>query len=1312
MTDMSSSLSKLTSGLRINSASDDPAGLILSSKLDTRSKSLQAAISNTQWGATFSQMAMDGYNDVLAKLNQAKTIAQSASNTSYTADQRTASQADMDNLWGDIESIKYGTSLDTFDVFGDSTIGAVQSTVTTTSTVTTPATPGGPMSISGARDYVILSANVDQSSIDVRDASGNVVAYTLDTVDMAEGYIKVDFAGTTGASVYFTNPVSDASHSFSIDEVTSGTSAPPPATYTAIYDANDLKNISSDLTANYILANDIDLSGEVGWTSLGSFEGIFEGNGFTLSGLSSTDESLFTSVVGGAVQNLSIDDFHITDAGSTIGIIANSINSSTIDNVAVTNSSISSSLSTFQMVGGFVGIASLSTISNSSFEGSITGTDGGVVIAGLAAGTDDTVISNSYADATINISGGASSLANYVGGIVGFSSNTAGTLISDSYSAGTITINADESRNVGGLLGATQGTNAILDSSSSMDIDITDTYVGNNIQYVGGLVGYNGVDSTIDGSSATGNIDIQSVDNVENIGGFVGRTSESIAHSYSQGTITISSDELVQYVGGFAGDIIGSASIAESFSESDINIAESINDTVSHIGGFVGCTASSGTIDDSHATGTLTLAEGVYVGGFIGEIADTTDSASITSSYYEGTINIYGSISNIALVGGFLGSSLYGSIVNSYANTIMNIGDAATANIARIGGFAGEGIGVDISNSASYGTMNINHDALDIGGFVGRADNGFNNSVYSSDLAQMTINLTGALGYQSVGGFVGSNGAFSITDSMSDSTINLTGGADMDQVGGFAGIHTGATLQNVSATGSISSNATTATEVGGFVGNSTSDISQAYSSTDLSFTGGLQDVGGFVGYIEDSVIDQAESHGNIQSGALSVADNVGGFAGYVSSDSSLVVSNSYTTSAIELWRDANNTGGFVGFLDDAPNASLIENTYTLSTIYVDGTSTAQGDFIGDRKGTTNVASSYTDDGYINFVGGGGASGIMDRDFVGGLGIVPGWDTGIWDMTANAYPTLQNVIATPTSFTIGTQGSSTSAMALPTAGATMSSVWNSAGAPETTTTNTYTGYGSLYNASFTFAGGIQEGEELFGDTSTMLIDNVVVKDGATTLVQGVDYDWYIRDNSSKYSIEMLTGNYYGTDLDVSYDVINSTVDPWTITTATPDVITDTVSVTQSGIAEYDTTENINIHAGVTGDAIHTRTLESFELDLNELHFNISDVANAEYTVTTINDAIDYIEAQKLRAETSVNIYDNLVTHLQDDRTTIKTGLSSIRDANEAEEALNYVTAELRYNSALDLINNAFSNQSDSDIVSKLLNSTTQSYTSLF
>ena len=104
-----------------------------------------------------------------------------------------------------------------------------------------------------------------------------------------------------------------------------GRAAPesPPEGWTGIYDRSDLESIPLAPDGQYILMNDIDLTG-LDWPGLCSedlpFSGILDGNnhsvyGMTVSNANSIACGLFNYICGGTVKNLSV-------SGSSQGTIA------------------------------------------------------------------------------------------------------------------------------------------------------------------------------------------------------------------------------------------------------------------------------------------------------------------------------------------------------------------------------------------------------------------------------------------------------------------------------------------------------------------------------------------------------------------------------------------------------------------------------------------------------------------------------------------------------------------------------------------------------------------------------------------------------------------------------------------------------------------------------------------------------------------------------------------------------------------------------------------------------------------------------
>jgi len=114
---MSKSLEKLSSGLRINRAGDDAAGLVVSENLRSQVGGIKQAVRNAQDGISVVQTAEGALNEVHAMLQRMRDLAVQASNTGSNGTTAiAAAQAEVNQLVsaiGDIASrTKFnGTSL-------------------------------------------------------------------------------------------------------------------------------------------------------------------------------------------------------------------------------------------------------------------------------------------------------------------------------------------------------------------------------------------------------------------------------------------------------------------------------------------------------------------------------------------------------------------------------------------------------------------------------------------------------------------------------------------------------------------------------------------------------------------------------------------------------------------------------------------------------------------------------------------------------------------------------------------------------------------------------------------------------------------------------------------------------------------------------------------------------------------------------------------------------------------------------------------------------------------------------------------------
>lgn len=107
------SLEKLSSGLRINRAGDDAAGLAISEKMRGQIRGLDMAAKNAQDGISLIQTAEGALNETHAILQRMRELAVQATSDSNTEADRQELQKEMDQLIGEIDRIANTTEFNT-----------------------------------------------------------------------------------------------------------------------------------------------------------------------------------------------------------------------------------------------------------------------------------------------------------------------------------------------------------------------------------------------------------------------------------------------------------------------------------------------------------------------------------------------------------------------------------------------------------------------------------------------------------------------------------------------------------------------------------------------------------------------------------------------------------------------------------------------------------------------------------------------------------------------------------------------------------------------------------------------------------------------------------------------------------------------------------------------------------------------------------------------------------------------------------------------------------------------------------------------
>ena len=104
-TGLAQSVERLSSGLRVNSAKDDAAGLAISMKLTSQVRSLNQAIRNAQDGISVVQTAEGGMNEIHNILTRMRELAQQASTGTLASGDRTALNNEFSDLKSEITRI-------------------------------------------------------------------------------------------------------------------------------------------------------------------------------------------------------------------------------------------------------------------------------------------------------------------------------------------------------------------------------------------------------------------------------------------------------------------------------------------------------------------------------------------------------------------------------------------------------------------------------------------------------------------------------------------------------------------------------------------------------------------------------------------------------------------------------------------------------------------------------------------------------------------------------------------------------------------------------------------------------------------------------------------------------------------------------------------------------------------------------------------------------------------------------------------------------------------------------------------------------
>lgn len=780
-----------------------------------------------------------------------------------------------------------------------------------------------------------------------------------------------------------------------------------PEGYIEIRTPEELETINNNLTGNYILMNDIDMTG-VQFDAIGTsasnncFKGILDGNEYKITNLninsSKEQVGLFACISNGAVKNLTLENVNITTTSTWnyihIGVIAGTNFQATIENVRISNVKIKGNINnndtlTKGYFGAIVGENYEGIIRNIEVNGNVENVNNSTElwIGGIAGNNHNGTIESVTFSGSINNNNTVATA--YIGGITGDSD--AGK-IENSITIGEI----DNSSQVvilyiGGIVGRQASVGTVTNGKNEAIVKNT----GNVTKeiYMGGITGLSSLNATIKNTINKGNI-ILKADCKTYIGGLVGYAGRGIIEqSYSTGIISVDLSASNNDIGGLVGHQ-SSNTVRNTYSTSKIEG----NIKTGNIGGLIGYTCGevyskttyNSYIENSYAIGEIAIESAEIVkGGLIGEVS--SEYVVITNPYWSSETTKVQTSAKTDEQNRMIMEMLY---TNNYKDwdfkNIWNIEEGKSlpylVEIEKPTSILAENIEYcpyEGKGSKENPFIITNIDQLQSSAY-------FNRVKYfklANDIDASTVDNFNPINLKFIGILEGNNhsinnitikskenyiGLFKQNDGtikdliLNNINIQSSYNGDTAYIGGICAYNNG-TIKNVEINGTINNiGNVTDLYLGQITGYNNSVINKTHSNVTLTSEGNVTNayVGGIAGNNNANIII------SYNTGNISVRNiqnlNIGGIAG-----KSNYISNAYNKGNINVNATSSIIGGIVG-----QNIGIIKNTYAIGNIENSSATYNLGGIAGEN--TSIIKSSYYNDSNITEQKGKGTLKTLDE----------------------------------------------------------------------------------------------------------------------------------------------------------------------------------------------------------------------------------------------------------------------------------------------------------------------------------------------
>ncbi|MED3730060.1 flagellin [Geobacillus stearothermophilus] len=205
-------MEKLSSGLRINRAGDDAAGLAISEKMRGQIRGLEQASRNAQDGISLIQTAEGALNEVHSILQRMRELAVQAANDTNTVDDRGEIQKEINQLTSEINRIGNTTEFNTQKLLN----GTRTTTPSSTSTPAGQTTGGDDQQSVGQKTGGNGQQSAGTIEITLQIGANQSQSLTIDIQDMRARALGITgTAGTLGFTA--TNTVTDGTNNATVE---------------------------------------------------------------------------------------------------------------------------------------------------------------------------------------------------------------------------------------------------------------------------------------------------------------------------------------------------------------------------------------------------------------------------------------------------------------------------------------------------------------------------------------------------------------------------------------------------------------------------------------------------------------------------------------------------------------------------------------------------------------------------------------------------------------------------------------------------------------------------------------------------------------------------------------------------------------------------------------------------------------------------------------------------------------------------------------------------------------------------------------